>query len=274
MIMNLISGNNSDPDQGKCELLGPIALFVQGLLGVLAISSLVWKRYHEWPNRRPWRIWIYDVSKQVIGASFIHVINLVLSILSKLRPGVHLAVSSQLKPLLKKPSIISDNPCDYYFLNILFDTTIGIPVLYFFIVVLTELLRRVGIQGVRSGEYGEPPKFWNYVKQLTIYLLALGLMKVGIYIIVVVFPVLVHIAVWLLARLDPYPNVQVTFVLLVFPLVMNIFQYYVVDNLIQSPQFYCANKLLHEQECEYEREQRCPHLHTHSGTYCSYGAVV
>jgi hypothetical protein len=91
---------------------------------------------------------------------------------------------------------------------------------------------------------------------------------------VVVFPVLVHIAVWLLARLDPYPNVQVTFVLLVFPLVMNIFQYYVVDNLIQSPQFYCANKLLHEQECEYEREQRCPHLHTHSGTYCSYGAVV
>lgn len=246
----IILGN--DDDNRKCELLGPVGLSVQALLGVLAIGSLVWKRYHEHPHRRPWIIWIYDVSKQVIGASFIHVINLFLSIIAKLKIGVSFV------ELIKKPKDIVDNPCDYYFLNLLFDTTIGIPILYFFILAVTKGLKMCHVDGIKSGEYGTPAKFTNYFKQLVIYLFSLGLMKMSIYILMITFPILVNIAVWMLSRLDKYPNVQVGFVLLVFPLVMNVFQYYVVDNLIQSRMYYVTNKRLQLLGAEGELDEELP----------------
>lgn len=224
-------------DSGKCELLGPVGLTVQGVMGILAIGSLVWKRYHEHPHRRPWKIWFYDVSKQVIGASFVHMLNLFLSIISKLK--IRFAIS-------KSPNKICDNPCDYYFLNLLFDTTVGIPILYLFITSITHFLARVAVQGVTSGEYGNPPRMAHYFKQLLVYLASLGLMKGSIYLLLISFPVVVRLAIWLLSRLDNYPDLQVGFVLLVFPLVMNTFQYYVVDSLIQSPEYYMNNKRMHE----------------------------
>lgn len=106
-------------------------------MAVLTMGSLVWKRYHERPHRRPWRIWMYDVSKQVIGASFVHITNLFLSIISKIRLHVFTVKGN--------PKRICDNPCDYYFLNLLFDTTIGIPILYFFIVGITGVLKGMHI---------------------------------------------------------------------------------------------------------------------------------
>lgn len=45
-----------DTDVKRCRLLGPTALVVQALMGLIVILSLVWKRNHESP-RRPWRIW-------------------------------------------------------------------------------------------------------------------------------------------------------------------------------------------------------------------------
>jgi hypothetical protein len=49
--------------QGECELLGPFAILVQISLGVLAISSLLYKRHLESP-RRPFQVWGFDISKQ------------------------------------------------------------------------------------------------------------------------------------------------------------------------------------------------------------------
>ena len=36
--------------------LGPVALVVQALMGLLVIGALVFKRHRE-TNRRPWKIW-------------------------------------------------------------------------------------------------------------------------------------------------------------------------------------------------------------------------
>ncbi|KAG0670912.1 hypothetical protein C6P40_003995 [Pichia californica] len=232
-----ICGDGGDTDNGKCELLGPFALLVQGILGILAISSLVWKRYHEHPHRRPWTIWIFDVSKQVLGALLIHILNIFLSIL-RLKIGLNLLI------IEKNNKLIYDNPCDYYFLNILFDTTIGIPILYFFIKLITIFCSLCKINGIKSGEYGNPPNLKNYIKQLLIYFLSLSLMKISIYTIMIFFPILIKLSFWLLSRLDNYPNIQISFVLLIFPLIMNIFQYYVIDNLIQSKKYYATNKIV------------------------------
>ncbi len=66
-----------DIDDG-CKLLGPFALFVQAIMGVLVIGSLVYKRQRETPKRK-WKIWALDVSKQLLGQLFVHMLNVILS---------------------------------------------------------------------------------------------------------------------------------------------------------------------------------------------------
>ena len=68
--------------EGKCHLLGPFALIVQGALGAVALLSLVVKRWREPPKeKRPWKIFFFDVSKQVVGSGLTHVLNLAMSML-------------------------------------------------------------------------------------------------------------------------------------------------------------------------------------------------
>uniref|UniRef100_A0A674J422 STIM activating enhancer n=1 Tax=Terrapene triunguis TaxID=2587831 RepID=A0A674J422_9SAUR len=61
-------------------LLGRLGVLVQALLATAAFSTLMLKRFQEpKEERRPWRIWFYDTSKQAIGALFIHFANVFLS---------------------------------------------------------------------------------------------------------------------------------------------------------------------------------------------------
>jgi hypothetical protein len=57
-------------EDGNCELLGPPALIVQALMGVMVVLTLVYKRHREKPKRK-WRIWTFDVSKQLVGMWFV-----------------------------------------------------------------------------------------------------------------------------------------------------------------------------------------------------------
>ncbi|GMF08281.1 unnamed protein product [Ambrosiozyma monospora] len=135
-----------------------------------------------------------------------------------------------------------DNPCDYYFLNILFDTTIGIFILWGALYIVFALARKLKIEGVESGQYGNPPKYSWYFKQLGLYFVGLLTMKVALYVTLKLFPFLITFASWVLSWSDGIPNIQVFFVVLVFPLIMNTFQYYVIDNIIQSPEYHATNK--------------------------------
>lgn len=66
--------NRDDTEEGaerNCKLLGPFALFIQAIMGVVVVGSLVLKRQREKP-KRPWKIWYVedgvleqpDISKQ------------------------------------------------------------------------------------------------------------------------------------------------------------------------------------------------------------------
>ena len=96
--------------QGKCELLGPFAIIVQAALGGLALSSLVFKRWRERPQR-PVKIWAFDVSKQVVGSILLHMANLLLSMIS----------SGDLESGRAKGSTL--NPCSFYLLNLAIDVS-------------------------------------------------------------------------------------------------------------------------------------------------------
>ena len=117
------SSPKDDDGAGECQLLGPFALFIQGALGLLAMLSLVWKRYRERPQR-PVKIWAFDVSKQIVGSVLVHVANLLMSMLS--------AGQFTVKPKASGASGSSDsrpdeqyrpNPCSFYLLNLAIDVS-------------------------------------------------------------------------------------------------------------------------------------------------------
>jgi len=207
----------------QCKLLGPFSLFVQAILGLLSLSSLLFKRYQEYPHQRPWLIWFFDVSKQVFGSLGIHILNVIASIIFG---GDDFDIDDE-----------DENPCDYYFLNILFDTTVGIPILWLFLWMIYNGCSRLGIEGIVSGQYGNPPKLSYYFKQLALYILGLFLTKSTIYLLLLSNDWFYLMADWILSWTEGHPRLQLFIVLMIFPLIMNAIQYYIVDNILKSPEY-------------------------------------
>lgn len=113
--------NGKDPGSvdGECRLLGPFALVVQAGLGLLAIFSLVWKRWRERP-RRPFRVWFFDVSKQVFGSVLLHTLNILMSMFSI--ADLELAhKAKELSAQLQDADGRQVNPCSWYLINIAID---------------------------------------------------------------------------------------------------------------------------------------------------------
>lgn len=104
----------NDDDNGECHLLGPFSLVVQAALGMLALLSLVYKRWRERPQR-PVKVWAFDASKQVFGSSMLHLLNLVMSMFS----AGQFEITRKYKP----------NPCSFYLLNLGIDVSVfpGLP---------------------------------------------------------------------------------------------------------------------------------------------------
>ena len=197
----------------KCELLGPFAILVQSTLGALAILSLFYKRHIEKP-RRPLQIWLFDVSKQLFGAFVVHFLNI--------------AMSSD--PDLGR----STSPCTWYFLNVLLDTTVGVGVLWVVLRTLDSVCILGNLTGTKSGVYGSPPKWSWWLKQSAIYTVGLSLMKTFVFVMLTVVPQLGPIGNFLLRWSEQHEKARIIFVMFIFPLIMNIVQYIIIDNIVMS----------------------------------------
>ncbi|KAJ7213718.1 vacuolar membrane protein-domain-containing protein [Mycena haematopus] len=205
-----------DVDLHSCRLLGPIALTVQALMGVLVILSLVYKRHREKPMR-PWRIWLFDVSKQVFGQMFVHVFNVLIS------------------SLVSHHS--ANNACVSYFLNILIDTTLGVGLIYVVLRVLTFIVsERFQLKGFESGVYGNPPSVKYWMRQAAIYILALTAMKFMVIGLLALLPGLWTLAAWLLSWTwsGQGDTLEVIFVMGIFPIIMNIVQFWLIDSIVKA----------------------------------------
>ncbi|KAF9034972.1 hypothetical protein BDZ89DRAFT_495987 [Hymenopellis radicata] len=205
-----------DVDKHSCQLLGPTALIVQGLMGILVILSLVYKRHRE-TVKRPWRIWLFDVSKQVIGQMFVHGFNVLVS------------------DLVSQHS--DQNACVFYFFNILVDTTLGVALLYIILHLLTYLCAdKFQLIGFESGVYGKPPSIVFWGKQAALYVVALTTMKLLVLGLLAVFPGLFIIGAWLLSwtQTGDGDALQVIFTMGIFPIVMNVLQFWLIDSIVKA----------------------------------------
>ncbi|CAG8755124.1 5103_t:CDS:2 [Racocetra persica] len=201
--------------QQECVLVDKFAIFVQILLGAFAFSTLIYKRHRERPQR-PLRIWFYDVSKQMLGAGMVHGLNIIVSYISGSSEADY------------------KNPCVWYFLNILVDCTVGVFILYVFLKAVQFVASTVGIEGVKSGEYGEPPRFEWWARQTVAFIVCILFMKIVIVITFSHFPFLFDFGEWFLGWTLYDAKLQVVFVMLVFPLVMNTVQFWLVDQVIKK----------------------------------------
>lgn len=62
-----------------CSMVGFLGIMIQLVLGVLSFSVLIFKRIRQKPQR-PWKIWIFDTSKQLVSQMMAHFMNLTISI--------------------------------------------------------------------------------------------------------------------------------------------------------------------------------------------------
>ncbi|EJS41400.1 YPL162C [Saccharomyces arboricola H-6] len=222
-------------EKDTCQLLGPVSLFVQTLMGMTAVAVLLIKRNYEHP-RRKMIVWSYDIGKQIIGSLGIHFLNLGISILKRRRKLLFSAGTS---------GDDDEDQCDWYFLNLLLDTTVGIPILWLCLYVIESVLKSLHIQNIESGNYfpsktirnrPRTPLFSAFLKQLHIFIIGLGVMKVCVFLIL---NYLEDWAYWfadlILGWSDSWPNLQVFLVMFVFPILLNCFQYFCVDNVIKLP---------------------------------------
>ena len=260
----LPSGSN-DGD-GKCELIGTFSLITQAFLGLLCLSSLIIKRSYEYPIRRTWPVWLFDVLKQLIGALGVHIFNVLLSIIKttpdvlsvrKISSVVASVVSSTFNPTSSNPSVPppdegTHDPCDWYFLNIVLDCTIGVYVLYLVFKGLNKLCTKyLHMTQIESGKYGPDPNnpsTMAFLKQLVVYFTSLMITKILLYGIVECFEtqLLWFTSHVLLIWLDVYPDeFEIFIVMFVVPVFMNCLQLVLIDNFIQNQMWSSANKRLY-----------------------------
>lgn len=142
-----------------------------------------------------------------------------------------------------------------YFLNILMDTTVGVGALWCTLLLLNRLAMMAGVEGVKSGYYGHPPKVVWWLKQSGIYFVGLIVMKLLVWLVFALLPWLEKIAAFLLSWSNGHRKLEVAFVMFVsglvvgwkadlqfFPLVMNALQYYIIDSFIKDK---TANQAAH-----------------------------
>ncbi|KAG5683661.1 hypothetical protein PVAND_012928 [Polypedilum vanderplanki] len=177
---------------------------LQIILAGIAFSCLIAKRYCE-PNyrRRPWNIWWMDTSKQGIGAIVIHMTNVYLS------PLFH------------------GDPCTWYIINFLLDSTIGLFIIYIGIRVSIYVAKVKNIPAIEFGEYNAP-KSWIYQTQIYVFLMM---------IVKLLTTLIIQLDMWTDVKnliLSPFknPKVEVIIVMLIIPFFVNVLLFWVTDNFL------------------------------------------
>lgn len=182
-------------------------VLIQGLLAIVAFSTLMLKRFREPVGiRRPWRIWFFDTSKQAIGALFIHFANVFLSTLTK------------------------EDPCSLYLMNFLLDATLGMLVIWLAVKLVSKLVEYKQWTLLIFGEYGDPPQAAAWLGQCGVYMLIMVLEK-GVISLVLLVPGWSKLQEVLLSYIAN-PQLELALVMLIVPFIVNSLMFWVVDSLM------------------------------------------
>lgn len=212
----------------SCKLinLGSVAYadFIQLLLGLLAIFSLIFKRHIERPQRTC-HIWFLDVSKQASGGLFAHLLNITMAMyLSSIQSG--------------------GGQCAWYFINYTIDTTIGIIFAWFYFKIIKYTAHRFHWTSLmRSGDYhlhksyiaiSNRVNYKIWIIQLLSWVTVIALTKFTLlgFIYLAILP-LSSFAVFF-EDLFQNSKVELLVVMICCPLLMNAIQFWIFDTFLKK----------------------------------------
>ena len=208
---------------------------MQVALGVFSFSGLFIKRNFEYP-KRSYRIFLLDISKQGLSAGWTHVMNL------------FLAVYLQLK-------VNKGNGCDWYFINFICEILFGLVLVYLIHKLIIKFAERNDILILQSGVYlsihdaqyiyrytwEELDKHINYrvwLIQLGIWLMIVTIAKLLVFAILFQFAAqIIDVGINILSIFRGYPNLELFFVMILVPFIMNSLQYWIQDNFLKGTEF-------------------------------------
>ncbi|CAO3642033.1 unnamed protein product [Cunninghamella blakesleeana] len=99
-----------------------------------------------------------------------------------------------------------------------------------------KFAKRFGLSGFQSGVYGTPPlkkQLKRWLKQLLVYISALLIMKLVVVTFFHLCPWIENFGEWILGWTKGNYKLQVLFVMLIFPLIMNIAQFWIIDTIVK-----------------------------------------
>lgn len=165
--------------------------------------------------RRSWKIWFMDSSKQGFGAGTTHVFNLVVA-------------------LWIETSTSDADGCTWYFLNVLADVVIGTAICYLFLMGFEQLVSGVPCLTFQSGDYGDPPRWTSWMYQVAVWLVIVVSMKICMIGIMIFFRLpLLLFGEFLLQPFTLYPKLELLFVMVLAPVVLNSLMFWVTDSFLR-----------------------------------------
>jgi len=196
-----------------CKFFSNFGLTTQLVLGVVAGSCLLLKHFREKP-RRPWGVLGFDISKQALGMAVAHLCNLALAMLLTVRTA---------------------DPCVWYFINVVFDTTVGTALNCWLLHRLVKYVRNKQWSDLDSGNYGQPPQWRPWIMQTTswvsICILAKLLLAVALVILRNWLP---HVGAFMLLPFCRLARLKLVVVMMVTPTVLNTIQFLVQDTMLKT----------------------------------------
>lgn len=208
----------------QCTLVSDwFGWLVQILLGAAALLALAYKRYHERPQR-PWKVFFRDVAKQVVAAGLAHILNVVLSL------------------MLRQYG----NECKWYFVNYIVDSVIGTMLNLGLLYVVVTVGGRY-THALTPGHYyhpdvedSSPGRVW--LLQLVVWCSIVIVVKVILF-----FAFLLPLRDPLykggdavISPFDRWPKLELVFVMIIVPGILNILQFWVQDTWLKHERDYHA----------------------------------
>jgi len=210
---------------GHCSVLpGLFGVAVQVLLFAVSCAVLVLKKKREELDlrgeARSWPTFLLDSSKQLVGAGWVHVANMFMAMLFN--------------------EHFEGDACEWYWVNIMLDTTLGVGIEYVLLQMITEALERAtGHHGkFRTGEYRDADGRFlpsRYAVQMAVWLVCVTGMKLAMSLLMLLLhPKLQPIAHHTVGQFGDKARLELVVVMVFTPCCMNALQLWLTDNFIKK----------------------------------------
>ena len=197
----------------ECKFFDTFGILIQFLLFILTMIVLLYKKSID-PIKRTWLTWYLDISKLLICQGSQHCINLALGSIFGGEDGLE---------------------CEWYILNLISDSLIGVFFQYIFLQMLLKILANTKY-AFESGNYYIDGNFsiHEYLYQIFIWLFIVFFSKAIILALMLIFfEEYKSFGIFLLQNFKGKPKLKLLFVMIVIPMFLNTLQFWITDNFIK-----------------------------------------